>query len=376
MQDFLAAIAREAGALLMEHFGRLDQADIESKGPRDLVSFVDRNAEKLLHERILERFPDDGFLGEEGSSRPGTSGARWIVDPLDGTTNYLHGFRFFCVSIGYELDGVMEAGCIFAPALDELYLAQRGQGATLNGEPIHVSGAATIDEALMLTGFADARSYDFLRTTRLERVLNRCAGVRRLGSAAYDMCNVARGCYDGFFEWNLNPWDVAAGAVIIREAGGLVTDAVGGDGWLEGRALVAANPTLHPRLMECLDEPLAEDRMGLLQDQMRHFVERRGWEPWHTPKNLATSLLIEGGELAEHFQWLTPEEASSLDAEARRAAGEELADVLSYALSLANSLKLDLATAFQDKMEINARKYPVGEPTPRAWGDSNQEDRS
>jgi myo-inositol-1(or 4)-monophosphatase len=368
MRDFLAEMARETGALLMTHFGKLTQDQIESKGPRDLVSFVDRSAEDLLRKRILERFPDDAILGEEKASRDGCSGARWILDPLDGTTNYLHGFPFFCISIGYEVDGQMEAGCIYAPCMDELFLAQRGQGATCNGEAIHVSQAQSLGESLVVTGFADARTHDVLRTTRLERILNRSAGVRRLGSAAYDLCNVARGGVDGFFEWSLNAWDVAAGALLIEEAGGIVRDAQGGQDWLEGRTIVAAGPGLHAELLKALDTPLAPDHLGALQDQMRSFAAARAWQPWHTPKNLAMALMVEAAELAEHFQWLTPEEASNLSPEARQEAGEELADVLSYSLSMANSLGLDLAHAFQQKMIKNAEKYPVGAASPRTWG--------
>lgn len=375
MKDFLEELARETGAFLLQHLGGVAPADIEVKGPRDLVSWVDRTSEERIRERILARFPEDGFLGEEAAATPGTSGRRWIVDPLDGTSNYLHQVPFFCVSIACQgADGSMEAGVLHVPVFEELFLALRGQGATLNGAPLRVSGTVDLDRALLVTGFADARSADVLRTTRLERLLNRSGGVRRLGSAAYDLCNVARGWMDGFFEWNLSPWDVAAGALVVAEAGGMVTDALGGQDWLEGRTIVAAGPGLHATLLRSLDEPLAEDRLGELQDRMRDFVAARGWESWHSPKNLSTALMVEAGELAEIFQWLTPEEADrgALSPEQLEHAGEELADVLAYALSLSNRLGLDLATAFARKMAANAVRYPPGANTPLGWGGSGK----
>lgn len=376
MREFLSDLARDVGDILRGYHGSLAREDIHRKGPRDLVSVADREAEARLVERIRGEFPDDAILGEEGADLPGTSGRRWVVDPLDGTTNFIHGLPFFCVSIGVETEGAMTHGCVFAPVLDELFLAEAGGGATLevgSGPPAPLAVTAVEDPraALVATGFADARSSDVVRVDRFERVLNHVGGVRRLGSAALDLCYTARGYYDGFFEWNLNPWDVAGGAVLVREAGGVVTDGRGGDGWLTGRSVVAAGPALAPRLLEILATARACDRISRLQERFRQFVEARGWEAWHSPKNLAMALGVEAAELAEIFQWLRPEEAArgALPEDARRHAGEELSDVLAYTLSMSNALGLDLAEAFHAKMKKNAEKYPAEGPRPAAWGD-------
>lgn len=376
MQDFLRELAQGAGDILVGHRGALASGDIEQKGPRDLVSIADREAEAHLVEAIRAAYPDDGILGEEGSSIEGRSGRRWILDPLDGTTNFVHGLPFFCVSIGLEVDGEIEHGCVYAPVLGEMFLASRGQGATLNGAPLAVSDRSELGRALVATGFADARTRDVLRLDRFERILNRVASVRRLGSAALDLCYVARGWFDGFFEWNLNAWDVAAGALIVREAGGVVTDGLGGDDWLCGRSLVAAGPGLQGKLREVLSTPLANAELGGLQARMAEFVAARGWEAWHEPKNLAMALGVEAAELAEIFQWRTPAESTpqGLGPDLRMRAGDEVADVFAYLLSMANALELDLATTFADKMERNAERYPPGGTWPDAWGAGRAEE--
>lgn len=370
MLDDLIAIAHEAGAHLAKHFGRVAPAEIELKGPRDLVSWVDRTAEELIVARLTARFPRDGILGEESADSRGPSGGRFVVDPLDGTTNYLHGIPFFAVSIGYERDGVVTHGVVHAPATGETFAAEAGRGATLNGAPIRVSGEASMGAAIVATGFADARTSEVLRLTRLERVMNEAGCVRRFGAAALDLCYVAKGMFDGFWEWNLSPWDVAAGGLIVREAGGVVSDGAGGGDWLHSRTIVAGNAALHAALLALVRSPAGEPRLSRLQDLMRGFVAERNWEAFHQPKNLAMALAVEAAELAEIFQWLSSEASTkaALPPETRAHAGEELADVLAYALSMANALGLDLSECYLKKMEKNRKKYPVGGPRPEGWG--------
>lgn len=375
MLDFLTELCHAAGEIQAKHLGGVAPEDIELKGPRDLVSFVDRQSEDAICSRIRARFPDDAIYAEESGAAAGSSGVRWIIDPLDGTTNYLHSIPLFAVSIAREVDGVLEEGAVFAPALDELYLAARGQGATCNGKPLAVSPQARIEDALLATGFADNRRTETYRTSRLERVLNGAGGVRRMGAAAMDLCMVARGSLDGFWEWNLSAWDVAAGGLILREAGGRVSDGVGGDDWLDGRSVVATNGLVHEGVLGLVAEAPDPPRMADLQDRMRRFVRARGWEAWHSPKNLAMAASVECAELTELFQWLSSEEAApgALPAETRAAAGEEMADVLAYLLSMSNALGLDLGTQYLAKMEKNAAKYPPGGRTPEGWGGAGEE---
>lgn len=369
MRSFLEDLTQDVGAFLLSHHRNVASSEIEFKGPRDVVSYVDRQAEARIREAILKAYPDDGILGEEGEDHLGTSGRRWIVDPLDGTNNYLHGTPFYAISIGVEDPEGMLAGCIHAPSLGWTFLAERGQGATKNGEPIRIAPAKTLSEALLATGFADARTHDLLRTTRLERLLNQAGGIRRMGSAALDLAMTAEGVYDGFFEWNLSPWDVAAGALLVQEAGGKVCDAHGKDDWLFGRTIVAANPNLLPQLTEALANPVAEDRLSLLQDHMRSFVEARGWTRAHSPKNVAMALSVEASELAEVFQWIDSDRAhkDQLSTHELEAAREELADVLAYTLSMSNALGFDLADAYFKKMKKNAAKYPVDSAQTKKW---------
>ncbi len=206
---FMTALARDAGALLRE---RLDgPREIAEKRAHDLVTDADRASEALIVARIGAAFPSASILGEESGAHAGSGDERFIVDPLDGTTNYAHGYPLFCVSIAYERAGVVEAGAIHAPVLDELYAARRGGGATCNGRPIAVSAVARVGAAMVCTGFDPAR---YARNGRYFAALSRHAqAVRRDGSAALDLAFVAAGRYDAFWEWDLKPWDVAAGAL-------------------------------------------------------------------------------------------------------------------------------------------------------------------
>jgi myo-inositol-1(or 4)-monophosphatase len=247
--DAARAIAEEAGRLLLERFGRLTAGEIERKGPRDFVTAADRDAEALIVSRLSEAFPDHGILAEEGSRRDVIARPTWIVDPLDGTTNYLHGIPVFAVSLGLVEAGRPILGVIHAPALRTTWWGGPGQGCFEDDRPVSVSVTPVVSEALVATGFAygiDRLPDDNL--DNLARVAKVARGVRRLGAAAIDLAWVASGKLDGFWELHLEPWDMAAGAALIRAAGGKVTDARGGDEWLFGRNVVATNGMLHEGL--------------------------------------------------------------------------------------------------------------------------------
>ena len=245
---FIIALAREAGMLLRE---RLDRPrEIAQKRRHDLVTDADRASEGLIVDRIRAAFPAAAILGEESGAHGGASDERFIVDPLDGTTNYAHRYPLFCVSIAYERAGVLEAGAVYAPMLDELFAARRGDGATRNGEPMRVSGTARVRDAMVCTGFNPA---DYRRNGPYFAALSDLAqAVRRDGSAALDLAFVAAGVYDAFWEWNLQPWDVAAGALLVREAGGAVGGVVGGPLELDAGSILASNGSLHAEMERAL----------------------------------------------------------------------------------------------------------------------------
>ncbi len=251
--ELAIAIAREAGALQRERFSA--PRVIETKSSTiDLVTDVDRASDELIVRRIAEACPDDAVLTEEsGNARDGASGFRWVIDPLDGTTNYAHGFPHFAVSIGIERHGQREAGVIYDPLRDELFSAQRGAGAFLNGKPARVSETRLLGEALLATGFAyDVHKAEIENLVYFERFLRRVRAVRRAGSAALDLAYVACGRFDGFWEIHLHPWDVAAGLLLIDEAGGRTSDLDGSPAPSSGARLAASNGALHPALLEVL----------------------------------------------------------------------------------------------------------------------------
>ena len=245
------ATAREAGAILRERLGGV--RDVQFKGLVDLVTDADRAAEALIGERIKGAFPGHRFVGEEGTRGvEAEAGAAfgWIVDPLDGTTNYAHAYPHFAVSIGLEHDGKVVLGVVYDPMRDELFAAERGRGATLNGAPLRVSAEETLIGSLLATGFP----YDpALRAEGLAvwgDLMHRCQGVRRDGSAALNLAYVAAGRLDGFYERPLQPWDMAAGTLLVEEAGGTVTRYDGGPFDPYGREAVATNGALHAPLLE------------------------------------------------------------------------------------------------------------------------------
>ncbi|MBK6898033.1 MAG: inositol monophosphatase [bacterium] len=267
----LRDIALAAGALQQEGRGR--RRDIDYKSATDMVTDVDRRVEAFLLERLGEDFPRDGVRAEEGAGRPGEGDRVWHVDPLDGTTNYVHGHPFYAVSLGCaDADGPL-LGAVFAPELDELYLASRGGGATLErpgrGEParpLALAGPVALERALLATGFPYERGVVAALNCDLVKdfLLRRCHDIRRGGSAALDLCHVAAGRLDGYWEFRLQPWDVAAGVLVAREAGAVVTDLDGGPDALHGRHVLAAAPGLHAVMLGIIRAGAAGH--GLLQD--------------------------------------------------------------------------------------------------------------
>lgn len=236
-------IARKAGAILREHQGKIQR--IEYKGDIDIVTEVDRMSEALIREEISRRYPEHEILGEEEGLAESASEYRWIVDPVDGTTNYAHGFPYYCVSIALSHRGEILAGAVYHPIWDEMYAAAKGEGATLNGNPIRVSQVHELRRALLSTGFP----YDVIQSGtnygHFRAMLHHAQGVRRAGSAALDLCQVACGRYEAFWEPGLSAWDVAAGGLIVQEAGGTVTDYQGKPFDPYAREILASNTLLH-----------------------------------------------------------------------------------------------------------------------------------
>jgi myo-inositol-1(or 4)-monophosphatase len=248
--DFVPAmseIAREAGALLISHFQQ--HVKVEYKGDADLVTVADRKSEILIRERIRKQWPAHDVLGEEQGLVDTGSDYRWYVDPLDGTTNFAHGFPMFCVSLALEYKGRRVAGVIYDPTRDELFAAEQGSGAYLNEEAISVSNISNLAECLVGTGFPSHKRHKNPNIFFYHQITLRTHGVRRAGSAALDLCNVACGRFDGFWEFNLNPWDTAAGVLMVEEAGGKVTDFRGGPFQLNSRETLASNGLVHAALL-------------------------------------------------------------------------------------------------------------------------------
>ncbi|MFQ3183319.1 MAG: myo-inositol-1(or 4)-monophosphatase [Alteromonas macleodii] len=216
--------ARRAGRALLKDFGEVENLQVSTKGPGDFVTRADKNAEFMIREALMEARPTYGFLGEEGTKIDGTDPTRrWIVDPLDGTTNYLHGLPHWAVSIALEHKGQIVIGVIYDPMKDELFFAEKGSGAWLNEKRLRVSGRSKMSESIFSTGLPFAGRPDLPTTLQdLARILPACAGVRRWGAASLDLAYVAAGRYDGFWERRLKSWDMAAGLIIVREAGGMV----------------------------------------------------------------------------------------------------------------------------------------------------------
>ena len=275
-REACVAAAQAGGEVLLGFFRRLDPATITEKTKNDVVSEADRAAEAAIRTELAFRFPQYGFLGEEGgfippesrggggTQRPAGPGGppaehRWIVDPLDGTLNFVQGFPHWCVSVAlWDAEGPV-VGCVLDPLRQDCFLAVRGQGATWNGRPMRVSQQAGLDGAFLATGFAFQLGDRWpMFNAALGRVFPRAKGIRRAGSAALDLAHVACGIFDGFFELGLKPWDIAAGALLVQEAGGVITDWEGGQRWFESGSLVVGTRGVAQDLRGCLIGPSSE----------------------------------------------------------------------------------------------------------------------
>ncbi len=248
---FAKETAYEAGRILLR--GANKPHTIDRKGIVDLVTEMDLKSEKMIYRAIRKAFPSHSILAEEGSSRDTDSDFRWIVDPLDGTTNYAHGFPVWCVSIALEKCGEIIAGVIYNPNLDEMFYASKGNGAFRNRKRIHVTNESRLSDAFLATGFPyDIRETDIDNLDNFARFYKTARAVRRDGSAAMDMAYTAAGIFDGYWELKLSPWDTAAGKLLVEEAGGKITDFSGSDFDIFGREVVCANAKLHKQMLSIL----------------------------------------------------------------------------------------------------------------------------
>jgi myo-inositol-1(or 4)-monophosphatase len=245
--------ARAAGQLLLERLGTTYQ--VSHKGPADLVTEIDHQAQDLIASKLQEAFPTYGLIGEEGNEPVLSDGPRWIVDPLDGTVNYVRGYPFFAVSIALERDGELAVGVVYNPILDELFVAEKGKGASLNGSPIQVSSTTRLEESVLASGFPyEVWINDDDNSREWRRFLKRALSMRCDGCAALDLCHVAMGRLDGHWELELGPWDMAAGALVVQEAGGSVTQVTGEPFSPYGRGVLASNGHLHAEMLAVLTQ--------------------------------------------------------------------------------------------------------------------------
>ena len=247
--------ARAGGRVLTDYWQRRRSITVYEKGRNDFVTVVDREAEAAILRLIRARFPDHAVMAEESPPTEGRVGYRWYIDPLDGTTNYIHGYPLFCVSIGLADAQGMRAAAVYDPLRDEMFTAARGRGAFLNGAPIVVSPAQRLAQGLVVTGIP-FRSLDRLDPylASFRAFILGSSAIRRDGSAALNLAYVACGRYDGFWEMALSPWDVAAGSLIVQEAGGVVSDFLGGGGFIDSGDIIAANPHIHPSMQRIVRE--------------------------------------------------------------------------------------------------------------------------
>ncbi len=252
--NVMVAAAQKASRKLLRDFGELENLQVSQKGPADFVSSADKTAEDTLRRELKKARPNFGFLLEESGEieGPDTSN-RWVIDPLDGTTNFLHGIPHFAISICLERDGEPYAGVIYQPVHDEMFWAEKGQGAFLNGNRLRVSGRGNLEDSLIATGIPLRGAPDHAEfMARLQGIMNISGGVRRTGSAALDLAYVAAGRFDGYWEDSLNSWDIGAGIVLVREAGGYVTELNGGGAMMKNGNVVAANDRLHTAFCKAL----------------------------------------------------------------------------------------------------------------------------
>ncbi|MEN3951610.1 inositol monophosphatase family protein [Iodidimonas sp. SYSU 1G8] len=258
--NVMANAALKTAPQLVRDFGEVEQLQVSKKGPSDFVSMADLKAEKTLHRELSKARPDFGFMMEEqGTIEGADKSQRWIIDPLDGTTNFLHGIPHFAISIGYEKDGEILAGVVYDPVKDEMFWAERGRGAWMNDRRLRVSGRSDLSQSVLATGiphFGRGNHREFLVLAEL--FMARTAGIRRMGAASLDLAYVAAGRYEAFWEAGLSAWDVAAGQIIVREAGGYVTDYAGRDKAVQSGEVLAANDQLHASLSKLISETRRE----------------------------------------------------------------------------------------------------------------------
>ncbi|WP_157264466.1 inositol monophosphatase family protein [Azohydromonas aeria] len=255
MLNIAIKAARAAGAIINRASLDLDILRINTKGPNDFVSEVDQAAEQVIIETLLQAYPGHGILAEESGREHGArdSDYVWIIDPLDGTTNFIHGFPVYAVSIALAYRGVVQQAVVYDPARNDLFYATKGRGAYLNDRRLRVSKRTRMQDALIGTGFPFRRGDNFKRYMKMfEEVMQQCAGLRRPGAAALDLCYVAAGYYDAFFETGLSPWDIAAGSLMITEAGGLIGNFTGESDYLYQREVVAGSPRIFGQLVQIL----------------------------------------------------------------------------------------------------------------------------
>jgi myo-inositol-1(or 4)-monophosphatase len=260
--DIAIEAARRGAAVLLRYWEQLDKHDADVKARNDWVSAADRESEAAIFEVIRAHRPDDLCLGEESGMSEGSGPRTWIVDPLDGTSNYLQHFPFWSISIALRREKEMIAGLVYEPLRDIFYTAERGAGAFRNEERVRISDQPTLEGAFLATGFPfRAQEYVESYVRIFEDVIRTAKGVRRAGSAALDLAYTAAGIFDGFFEMHLSPWDVAAGALLVTEAGGIITDFSGGQRWLERGNIVGAAPGVHEQLMQVIGRHTTEDKL-------------------------------------------------------------------------------------------------------------------
>jgi myo-inositol-1(or 4)-monophosphatase len=254
--NVMVGAARKAGRGLIRDFGELENLQVSLKGPADFVSTADQRTERILIEELSRARPGYGFLAEETGAGGGPDKShRWIIDPIDGTTNFLHGIPIFAISIALEREGQLVSAVVYNPVVDEMYMAEKGHGAYLNDKRLRVAARKSMKEALFATGAPFLGRPGHKRfLAELEAVLAVSPGIRRCGAASLDLACVAAGRYDGFWERGINAWDVAAGILLVREAGGVVTDPDGGARMLETGGLVATNEVLHPQILKLLKD--------------------------------------------------------------------------------------------------------------------------
>src|ERR1700755_372312 len=252
--NVMVKAARRAGRSLKRDLGEIEHLQVSLKGPANFVSLADKRAEEMLYTDLAKARPGYGFLGEEGGTREGSDKSHtWIVDPLDGTTNFLHGIPQFAISIALAREGTVIAGVIYNPANDELYIAERGKGAFLNDQRLRVAGRRKLNEYVGACGLPHiGRGANVVAMMELEALKDKCAGSRRFGAASLDMAYVASGRLDGYWERNLQPWDMAAGQIMIREAGGVVSGFAGDDDPLKTGHLICGNEFVHRELVKIL----------------------------------------------------------------------------------------------------------------------------